>query len=74
MDQTTSKSRLTVVSREAKKKQHASGLRDRYRELFTSAAALKFANAVPEWPKQLSLRNYVPRTFYLGRISNPKMG
>ena len=38
-------SRLTVVSREAKKKQHArafSGLRDHYIELFTQMAALKF--------------------------------
>ena len=41
----TYKSRLTVVSREAKKKQHArasSGLRDHYSELFTRMAALKF--------------------------------
>ena len=39
------RSRLTVVSREAKKKQHArasSGLRDHYSELFTRMAALKF--------------------------------
>ena len=39
------KSRLTVVSREAKKKQHArasSGIRDHYSELFTRMAALKF--------------------------------
>ena len=39
------KSRLTVVSREAKKKQHAcasSSLRDHYSELFTWMAALKF--------------------------------
>ena len=38
-------SRLTVVSREAKKKQHAcasSGPRDHYCELFTRMAALKF--------------------------------
>ena len=38
-------SRLTVVSREAMKKQHArasSGLRDHYSELFTRMAALKF--------------------------------
>ena len=38
-------SRLTVVSREAKKKQHvrtSSGLRDHYSELFTRMAALKF--------------------------------
>ena len=38
-------SRLTVVSREAKKKQHAcasSGPRDHYSELFTWMAALKF--------------------------------
>ena len=42
---TTLTSRLTVVSREAKKKQHArasSGLRDHYSELFTRMAALKF--------------------------------
>ena len=39
------RSRLTVVSREAKKKQHAcasSGPRDHYSELFTRIAALKF--------------------------------
>ena len=38
-------SRLTVVSREAKKKQHACasfGPRDHYSELFTRMAALKF--------------------------------
>ena len=38
-------SRLTVVSLEAKKKQHAcasSGPRDHYSELFTRMAALKF--------------------------------
>ena len=38
-------SRLTVVSREAKKKQYAcasSGPRDHYSELFTRMAALKF--------------------------------
>ena len=38
-------SRLTVVSREAKKKQHAcasSGPRDHYSELFTWMAALNF--------------------------------
>ena len=37
--------RLTVVSREAKKKQHArasSGLHDHYSELFTRMSALKF--------------------------------
>ena len=46
-------SRLTVVSREAKKKQHArasSGLRDHYSELFTRIAALKFENAVTQPP------------------------
>ena len=40
----TCTSRLTVVSREAKKKQHAcasSGPRDHYSELFTQMAALK---------------------------------
>ena len=44
-NKTAAISRLTVVSREAKKKQHAcasSGLRDHYSELFTRMAALKF--------------------------------
>ena len=44
-DYTYMVSRLTVVSREAKKKQHAcasSGPRDHYSELFTRMAALKF--------------------------------
>ena len=44
-------SRLTVVSREAKKKQHAresSGLQDHYSELFTWMAALKFENAITQ--------------------------
>ena len=44
-------SRLTVVSREAKKKQHAcmsSGLRDHYSELFIQMAALKFETAVTQ--------------------------
>ena len=39
------RSRLTVVNRQAKKKQHAyasSGLRDHYSELFTQMAAIKF--------------------------------
>ena len=39
------RSRLTIVSCEAKKKQHACtsfGLRDYYSELFTRMAALKF--------------------------------
>ena len=43
--------RLTVVSREAKKKQHAhasSGLHDHYSKLFTWMAALKFVNAVTQ--------------------------
>ena len=42
---TSIKSRLTIVSREAKKKQHAcssSGPRHHYSELFTRMAALKF--------------------------------
>ena len=47
------KSRLTVVSHEAKKKQYAHmsfGLRDHYSELFTWMAALKFENAVTQPP------------------------
>ena len=46
-------SRLTVVSREAKKKQHAcasSGPRDHYSELLTRMAALKILNAVTQPP------------------------
>ena len=42
---------LTVMSHEAKKKQHAfasSGLRDHYSELFTWMEALKFKNAVTQ--------------------------
>ena len=45
IEQSVDASRLTVVSREAKKKQHAcasSGPRDHYSELFTWMAALKF--------------------------------
>ena len=48
-----SESRLMVVSREAKKKQHVhafSGLRDYYSELFTRMAALKFESAVTQPP------------------------
>ena len=44
-DATVQVLRLTVVSREAKKKQHAcasSGPRDHYSELFTRMAALNF--------------------------------
>ena len=44
-------SRLTVMSRETKKKQHAcasSGLRDNYSELFTRMAALKFESTVTQ--------------------------
>ena len=46
-------SRLTVVSHEAKKKQHAHasfGLRNHYSELFTWMTALKFENAVTQRP------------------------
>ena len=42
-------SRLTVVSRKAKKKHHArasSALCNHYSELFTRMAALKFENAI----------------------------
>ena len=44
-------SRLTVVSHEAKKKQHvraSSGPHDHYSELFTQMAALKFESAVTQ--------------------------
>ena len=69
-------SRLTVVSRKAKKKQHArasSGLRDHYSELFTRMAALKFVNAVTQPLLQYHLLNYRPSTFQLSRINNPKL-
>ena len=44
-------SRLTALSREAKKKHHvcaSSGLCDHYSELFTRMAALKFENTVTQ--------------------------
>ena len=69
-------SRRAVVSREAKKKQHAcasSGLRDRYSELFTRMEALKLKNAVTKRLEQISLRNYVVNTVYLCRIGKPKI-
>ena len=65
-----------VVSREAKKKQHArasSGLRDHYGELFTRMAALKFVNAETQPLLQYRLLNYRPSTFQLSRINNPKL-
>ena len=65
-----------VVSREAKKKQNAyvsSGLRDHYSELFTWMAALTLKNAVTKHPEQISLRNYLPNTLYLGIIGKPKI-
>ena len=40
------KSRLAVVSQDAKKKQHAVSLLAYYSELFTRMAALSFENAV----------------------------
>ena len=64
------------MSHEAKKKQHAcasSGLRDHYSELFTRMAAVKLLNAVTKPPEQISLRDYLPNTFYLGRIGKPKI-
>ena len=52
-------SRLTVVSREAKKKQPTR----LYREVFTRSTALKFVNAVAKPPCKLSLSSFSPRTF-----------
>ena len=60
------------MSCEAKKKKHAcasSGLHDHYSELFTRMAALKLLNAVTKPPEQISLRDYLPNTFYLGRTA-----
>ena len=52
------KSRRVVVSREAKKKQHArtlSGLRDNYSKLFKQITALNFKNAIAQPLLQISL-------------------
>ena len=51
----------------------SSGLRDHYSELFIQMAALKLYNAVTKPPEQISLRNHLPNTFYLGRIGKPKI-
>ena len=67
-------SRRAVVSRKAKKKQHAcapSGLCDHYSELFTRMEALKLKNAVTKRLEQISLRNYLVNTVYLSRIGKP---
>ena len=56
-------SRFTVVSREAKKKQHAhasTGLPDHYSELFTWMAALKFENTVTQ-PNIYTAASLIPR-------------
>ena len=58
------KSRLTIVSREAKKKLY---------ELFTCSTALKLANALTKPPLKLSLSYYRPTTFLLYRINKPRM-
>ena len=59
-------SRRAIVSREAKKK-HAYATT--MSELFTRMAA----NAVTKSPEKISFRNYLPNTFYLGRIGKPKI-
>ena len=69
-------SRLTVMSDEAKEKQHActsSGLHDHYSELFTQMAALKFVNAETQPLLQYRLLNYRLSTFQQSRINNPKL-
>ena len=71
-------SRLTVVSREAKKKQHAcvsSGPCDHYCELFTRMAALKFESAVTQLLQQCCLLNYKPTQQLLTEYNQqPKVG
>ena len=58
-------SRLTIVSREVKKKQQS--------ELFTCSTALKLANTLAKLPLKLSLSYYRPTTFLLYRINKPRM-
>ena len=60
-------SRLTIVSREAKKKQRPLS------EYFTRITSKKFANAQTTPPLQLAPSYYRPSTFLLYRISKPRM-
>ena len=68
-------SRLVVVSREAKKKQHActsSGPRDHYSELFTRMAVLKLEKAVTQPLQQFRLLNYKPSKFQLSKSTTQR--
>ena len=60
-------SRLTIVSREAKKNQRPLS------ELFTGNTAKKLANALAKPPWQLAPSYYSPNTFLLHRINKPTM-
>ena len=60
-------SRLTIVSREAKKSQRPLS------ELFTSNTAKKLANALAKLPRQLAPSYHSPNTFLLHRINKPTM-
>ena len=57
-------SRLTIVSREAKKNQRPLS------ELFTRNIAKKLANALAKPPRQLAPSYHSPNTFLLHRINN----
>ena len=58
-------SRLTIVSREAKKSQRPLS------ELFTGNTAKELANALAKPPWQLAPSYYSPNTFLLHRIDKP---
>ena len=60
-------SRLTIVSREAKKSQRPLS------ELFTRNTTKKLADALAKPPRQLAPSFHSPNTFLLHRINKPKM-
>ena len=63
----TNLSRLTIVSREAKKSQRPLS------ELFTRNTAKKLANALAKPPRQLAPSYHSLNTFLLHRINKPTM-
>ena len=65
--QLPAESRLTIVSREAKKNQRPLS------ELFTVNTAKKLGNALAKLPRQLALSYHSPSTFLQHRISKPTM-
>ena len=60
-------SRLTIVSREAKKSQRPLS------ELFTRNTAKKLTNALAKPPRQLAPSYHSPNKFLLHRINKPTM-